>query len=340
MASGTNNPPEHSSSTATAHSSSENVATPPADSTPRAAQPFLAAAATPTTASEGGTAEQIILPPASCAQLEEILAGCRRVVFFTGAGISQESGIPVYRNDDTGLWENVNPEELASIASWRNDPAPMWAWSMLRARTAANATPNAAHQAIGRLAADGNVAVTVVTQNIDDLHERGITMFCPPEHATYPALLHVHGSLFHFRCTDCGQPPAVAPVIPPQVTARRLAPPVCDCGGVIRPGVVWFGEPLDEEIMEQAATAMRLADVVIIVGTSGVVMPACQLPLIAHNRGIPLVEISPQPTAFTPLVDVHVATTAGRGIPAVVDLLLADAPHATPPPPVTGTADR
>ncbi|MBN9644407.1 NAD-dependent deacylase [Corynebacterium mendelii] len=240
----------------------------------------------------------------------DLARGRQRVVLFTGAGMSKESGIPVYRNDSTGLWENVNPEEMSSIAGWAKDPEPMWAFSLWRARVSLNAAPNAGHTAIARWNAIDGTDVSVITQNIDNLHERG-----GMEHP-----VHLHGSLFTFRCTICSKP-ARQPEIPHQ-PVERLTPPKCSlCGNYVRPGVVWFGEPLPHKEWEQAERLLTEADLVVIVGTSGVVQPACSLPLIAKDLGTVLVEITPAPTAYDTVVDYSWRATAATGLPALVDAL-------------------
>ncbi|MBI8999759.1 NAD-dependent deacylase [Corynebacterium sp. CCM 9185] len=229
-----------------------------------------------------------------------------RVVVFTGAGVSAESGLDTYRNDESGLWERIDPEAMASIDAWRRDPEPMWSWYLWRAHLARAAEPNAGHRAVaewGRLR-----TVTVVTQNIDDLHER----------AGSEDVVHLHGSLFEFRCTECAIPFEVDGF--PAVREPRMTPPACPrCGAVVRPGVVWFGEALPAAEWERAADAMAGADLVVIVGTSGVVQPAASLPLLAVQAAVPVLEITPAPTELTRFTDVSWSTTAARGLPLLVD---------------------
>ncbi|WP_345795412.1 NAD-dependent deacylase [Corynebacterium pygosceleis] len=229
-----------------------------------------------------------------------------RVVVFTGAGMSAESGLDTYRNDESGLWDRVDPEAMASIDAWRRDPEPMWSWYLWRAHLARAAEPNAGHRAVadwGRLR-----SVTVVTQNIDDLHER----------AGSDDVVHLHGSLFEFRCTECAAPFEVREF--PEVRVSSMRPPGCvRCGGAVRPGVVWFGEALPAAAWERAAEALVGADLVVIVGTSGVVQPAASLPLLAVEAGVPVLEITPAPTELTRIADVSWSTTAALGLPLLVD---------------------
>lgn len=234
----------------------------------------------------------------------QLLRG-KSVHFFTGAGMSAESGLEVYRNDDTGLWENVDPTAMASIDAWAKDPEPMWAWYLWRAAVAQRAEPNAGHWAIGSW--PGKVWVT--TQNIDNLHERGGAQ------AT-----HLHGSLFEFRCSICSRPYKAVEL--PEAPSERLTPPSCPlCGNPVRPGVVWFGEPLPQREWAEAEAHMEACDALVIVGTSGTVQPAASLPLIAARRGVPIVEISPAATTLSSLATLRLRTTAAVGLPLLLDAL-------------------
>lgn len=228
------------------------------------------------------------------------------VTVFTGAGMSAESGIQTYRDDTTGLWENVDPQAMASISAWARDPEPMWAWYLWRATLAQRAEPNAGHVALAEWASIG----TIVTQNIDNLHER----------AGAHNVIHLHGSLFEWRCTICSRPYRKVELLDEPV--ERLTPPQCPlCGNYIRPGVVWFGEALPQREWNQAETAISNSDLLVIVGTSGVVQPAASLPLIAVEMGIPVLEISPADTELTRFADVSWRTTAAVGLPELVAAL-------------------
>lgn len=243
------------------------------------------------------------------ASLVEAARGAARVEVFTGAGMSADSGLDTFRDAQTGLWSKVDPQALASLDSWARDPDPMWAWYLWRATLARRAAPNAGHEAIARWGSDGtgDTAVHVTTQNIDDLHERGGS----------EDVAHLHGSLFAFRCTICEKPAATPEFLEEPV--ERLAPPACSlCGNPVRPGVVWFGEALPIKDWERAEEAMRGADFVVIVGTSGVVTPAANLPLVALERGAPILEISPDDTGLTSVSTWSWRTTAAKGLPALV----------------------
>lgn len=214
------------------------------------------------------------------------LREARHVVVFTGAGVSAESGIPTFRDALTGLWERFDPAELATADAFRRDPALVWGWYEWRRRKALQAQPNPAHRAIAELAR-WVPKLTLVTQNVDDLHER----------AGSRDVLHLHGSLSAPRCFACTRPYGQALPVPdvPEAGAR-IEPPRCPhCNGKIRPGVVWFGEALPEKALREAFAAARDCDLLLSVGTSGVVQPAAQIPLIAQESGATVLHINPQP---------------------------------------------
>lgn len=237
-----------------------------------------------------------------------LLSTAHTIEVFTGAGMSAESGLPTYRNDETGLWENVDPQDMASIDSWYRDPKPMWAWYLWRTYQASQAMPNGGHRAIGEW--ENIASVHVITQNIDNLHERGGSH----------QVTHLHGSLFEFRCTDNGHPYELTEI--PDSPMSEAEPPLCPlCGSYIRPGVVWFGEALPQKEWEEAEERMKKADAVVIVGTSGTVYPAAQLPIIAQANGAKIIEISPAPTDFTPYADVSWRTTAEIGLEELIKTL-------------------
>jgi len=240
-----------------------------------------------------------------------LLRDARRLAVLTGAGMSAESGIPTFRGARNGLWARFDPMALATPEAYRRDRALVWGWYLWRMALVAQANPNAGHEAIARLQAL-RPEVTVVTQNVDDLHER----------AGSRDVVHLHGSLFATRCLRCTRP---CPQPRPQASVSadptlRVEPPACaDCGAPVRPGVVWFGEPLPEDAWERAVAAVTACDALLVVGTSGVVHPAAGLPALARQQGRPVIEINPEETVLTPSVDVSWRTSAAQGLPAVVD---------------------
>ncbi|WP_018296702.1 NAD-dependent protein deacylase [Corynebacterium lubricantis] len=231
-----------------------------------------------------------------------------KIEVFTGAGMSADSGIATYRDAHTGVWENVDPQAMASIDAWARDPEPMWAWYLWRAGLAQRALPNAGHLALAEWAQHADAQVTVTTQNIDNLHER----------AGSTDVVHLHGSLFSFRCSICSRPWKGEVEFPSEPVAR-LTPPTCPlCKNLVRPGVVWFGEGLPAKEWDEAESRMREADLVVIVGTSGVVYPAAGLPALAHDAGTPIIEVTPKRTDLSALATVVLEGTAAEVLPALV----------------------
>ncbi|MGV9714040.1 NAD-dependent deacylase [Gordonia sp. NPDC003424] len=239
----------------------------------------------------------------------EALQRAAWVTVFTGAGMSAESGIATFRDSETGLWERFSPGELASPEAWARDPALVWGWYQWRARLVAEAQPNAGHRALADLAADRTVMV--VTQNVDDLHER----------AGSNVISHLHGSLFAPRCSHCGVRYHGVDAEPERaVEELRVDPPACPvCLSAVRPGVVWFGEALPTDAWERAESAVAGSDVLIVVGTSGIVYPAAALPERAARRGIPVIEVNPDPSALSEIATCRIEAGAAVGLPALLD---------------------
>lgn len=216
--------------------------------------------------------------------LAERLRKTQHVVVFTGAGASAESGIPTFRDALTGLWERFDPAQLATPEAFRADPSLCWGWYEWRRNRVIQAQPNGAHRAIAELSKHVP-KLTVITQNVDDLHER----------AGSQDVIHLHGSLHSPRCIDCGLAftlPLTSDVLPED--GRRIEPPrCCVCNGYVRPGVVWFGEMLPEDAWSVGLAAAEGCDVFLSIGTSGFVYPAAELPLRALGHGATVVHINP-----------------------------------------------
>lgn len=256
--------------------------------------------------------QEIELP----ADLLHTARDARKVEVFTGAGMSKDSGLDTFRDAQTGIWSRVDPLAMASVDSWAKDPEPMLAWYLWRGTLCRRAQPNDGHRAVARWGDKGGVELHVTTQNIDDLHERAYDDLG----LTRPDIAHLHGSLFAYRCSIC-EKPARSPELPEE-QVERVTPKECSlCGNPVRPGVVWFGEPLPHDEWEQAENAMDSADLVVIVGTSGVVWPAAGLPNIAAENGKLIVEISPERTDLTDICTWSLRTTAAIGLPPIVDAL-------------------
>jgi NAD-dependent deacetylase len=231
-----------------------------------------------------------------------------RITVLSGAGISAESGVPTFRDDKNGLWARFDPYELASIDGWLQNPERVWGWYMWRHYLASCVEPNAGHRAIA--AWQDHAEVTVVTQNVDNLHERAGSA---PVH-------HVHGTIFEFRCASCALPyTGELPEL--SQPALELEPPTCGCGGLIRPDVVWFGEQLPEEPWQRAVEATQAADVLVVVGTSAIVYPAAGLPELALARGATVVEVNPEPTPLSGSATISLRETAGQALPGLLQRL-------------------
>ncbi|MEC5213101.1 NAD-dependent deacetylase [Polaromonas sp. CG_9.5] len=251
------------------------------------------------------------------AVLLDALRLARRVVVFSGAGMSAESGIPIFRDAMHGLWAQFSPHELATPEGWEADPARVWAWYEWRRGLVMRAAPHAGHMALGQLAsalsrfAGHDVVVDAVTQNVDDLHER----------AGVKGVQHLHGSLFAPRCSACGQPAEFAGV-PPVEPVASLVPPRCKhCQGFIRPGVVWFGESLPQDAWQRTEALMAQCDVLLVVGTSGVVYPAAGLPAAARQAGKWVAEINPTASELSSHIHLHWQTTAAQGLGSLLQAL-------------------
>ncbi len=227
------------------------------------------------------------------------LALSSRTVVLTGAGISKESGIPTFRDLD-GIWTKYRAEELASREGFLSNPALVWNWYMERRTAARAAQPNSGHRALARLETLLPVFL-LVTQNVDNLHLR----------AGNREIVELHGNIERYRCFECGKPSR-------EDDSWSKGPPRCACGGLIRPNIVWFGEPLPAAELECSYRETQRCDALLIVGTSGIVHPAAMLPSVARQSGAFLIEVNVDPSGITPIVDVFLAGKAGKVLPGLV----------------------
>jgi NAD-dependent deacetylase len=233
------------------------------------------------------------------------LAGARHVCVLTGAGISAESGIPTFRDAQEGLWAQYDPLDLATPEGFARDPELVWRWYEWRRDLIRRAQPNPGHLALARLAARVP-RLTLVTQNVDGLHQR----------AGSPSVLEYHGNILRDRC------------IVEQVVAdrseesRRSGLPRCAaCGGLLRPDVVWFGEMIPRDALLEADAAVEDCDAFLSVGTSSLVYPAAGLAEVALSRRVPVIEVNPNPTDLTRRADFALRGPAGRVLPALLEAL-------------------
>ncbi|WP_034385693.1 NAD-dependent deacylase [Deinococcus sp. YIM 77859] len=230
------------------------------------------------------------------------LQKARRVAVLTGAGVSAESGIPTFRDAQTGHWARFRPEDLASPEAYRRDPETVWQWYAGRYADVTRAQPNEAHRLLARLERAKGEGFFLATQNVDGLHQR----------AGSQRLVELHGNLTHARCETCG---TVAPLPAPD---DFTPPPICPvCAARMRPHIVWFGEYLPERALEAATRAFQEADVALIVGTSAVVYPAAGLAFETLRKGGVVIEVNPEETDLTPYMSFGVRDVASRGLAAL-----------------------
>jgi len=227
-------------------------------------------------------------------RLVERLSKAKTLAVLTGAGVSQESGVPTFRGEE-GLWRQHRAEELATWQAFETDPKLVWSWYDYRRQVVSDSEPNPAHAAIAELE-KGYPHFSLITQNTDGLHER----------AGSTALVELHGSIWRARCT------AEQTVHDLPESPLTQIPPLCpDCGSLLRPDVVWYGEPLPMDAYERSHEIASSCDAMLVVGTSAVVHPAASLPLVAKHMGAFVVEVNPAYTPISALVDATLLGKAG-----------------------------
>lgn len=227
-----------------------------------------------------------------------------RIVAFTGAGISAESGIPTFRGKD-GLWKKFKVEELATPEAFFRNPKLVWEWYDWRRQLIAKAEPNEAHKILVKMEEEFP-DFFLITQNVDGLHQR----------AGSKKVVELHGNIWKVRCVDCGQESYDYRTPLPEI------PPRCEkCGGLLRPGVVWFGEMLPLDALEEAYRLSREADIFIVIGTSGVVYPAAELPYVAKEHGAQVMEVNPEKTPISRIADIIYEEKASTGLKKVYEYI-------------------
>ncbi|MDX1443890.1 MAG: NAD-dependent deacylase [Gammaproteobacteria bacterium] len=236
--------------------------------------------------------------PSPPSQLLDALRHAGRISFLTGAGMSAESGVPTFRDAQTGLWSRYSPEELATPQAFERDPVTVWKWYRWRRELVSRAQCHAGHRAIAGFE-QRHPSVSIITQNVDGLHQK----------AGSTNVVEFHGSLLRDRCHDCGnEMPA----------SEALEPPRCEkCGGMMRPAVVWFGETIPSRALADADTACN-TELLLIVGTAGAVHPAAGLAELAAQRGAKIAVINTEATAIDHLADWQWRASASA-MPSLLD---------------------
>jgi NAD-dependent deacetylase len=225
-----------------------------------------------------------------------------KIVFVTGAGISQESGIPTFRGKD-GLWRKYDAMQLATIDAFYENPKLVWEWYDERRRNILAAKPNAGHKTIADL--EKFKQVHTLTQNIDGLHQR----------AGSNQVYELHGSIITIKCTVCDFKEKIS-------SSFLELPPICKCGNMLRPDVVWFGEPLTQDVWGKAMEQASSCDVMFVVGTSLAVSPANMLPVYAKQNGAVIVEVNPEETPMSKNMDLSIRSTSAKALPELLTIVL------------------
>jgi NAD-dependent deacetylase len=234
-------------------------------------------------------------------QFIEKLRSAKKIVFFTGAGMSAESGIATFRGVN-GIWNKMKPEELANFNAFMQNPNLVWEWYQHRREIINSTTPNAGHFAIAEF--EKHFSVTVVTQNIDNLHRR----------AGSTKIFELHGNIERNFCVDCH-----TFYNSPELEITNTAPKCKKCGGLVRPDVVWFGEMLPQDQFSEGETAAEWSDICFVIGTSAVVYPAAYIPKSAKRGGSYLVEINIEPTELSDFADYSIFGKAGEILPMILE---------------------
>jgi NAD-dependent deacetylase len=225
----------------------------------------------------------------------------KNIVVLTGAGISAESGVPTFRGEE-GLWKQYRAEELATPAAFEANPKLVWEWYDWRRGIIGKAMPNPGHEAIAEME-QVFPHFSLITQNVDGLHRR----------AGNSKVIEIHGNLWDLRCVAEGRVREDTRVPLPEI------PPRCECGALLRPHVVWFGESLDQEDLTQAYRLIEECDLLLVVGTSAVVQPVASFPLMAKEGGAFVIEVNMDPTPLSPRVDASFQGKAGEILPVLLE---------------------
>lgn len=225
-----------------------------------------------------------------------------QITALTGSGVSKGSGIPTFRGKD-GLWKNYNAMDLATPQAFRKNPNLVWEWYSWRIGLILEKNPNPSHFALVKLQ-DIGLLNWIITQNVDSLHLR----------AGSKNILEVHGNIFRAKCTSCSRKT--------MLSEAPKEPPICECGKMLRPDVVWFGESLDHQIIMKSHDILaNETDVLLVIGTSGIVYPVAGFPIIAKRSGAIVVEFNVDPTPISQLADYTLLGKAEETLMKFVDMV-------------------
>lgn len=237
------------------------------------------------------------------------VAGAARIAALTGAGISAESGIPTFRDAQKGLWSRFDPAQLATPEGFAADPGLVWRWYASRRESVRSALPNAAHRALADLERKRPGVLTVITQNVDDLHQRAGSM----------GVIRLHGDILEDRWFDrCRRSLQGGSGCDPASAAPGNPPACADCGNRVRPGVVWFGENLPPAALDAASDAARRCDLMLVVGTAGAVYPAAGLAHLARQSGARVVVVNPETSELDAVAHRCLRGTAATLLPRLL----------------------
>ena len=233
------------------------------------------------------------------------LRDAKHITVLTGAGISAESGVPTFRQAQTGLWSKYDPEELATPQSFKANPALVWNWYKWRQEIIYQADPNPGHIALAdmeKIASDNNTYFILITQNVDGLHQLAGTH----------NIIELHGNIHQYKCFDCGE-------IPECILSNPGVDSHCTiCGGSLRPDVVWFGENIPTAALQSSWKAAQDCDIFFSIGTSAFVQPAASLPLIALQNSATVIEINTNETPITTVATYHFQAPSGEILPKII----------------------
>ncbi|MFN2289758.1 MAG: NAD-dependent protein deacylase [Anaerolineae bacterium] len=242
-------------------------------------------------------------------QAAELIRRARHMIAFTGAGHSTASGIPDFRSPGSGLWEKANPMLVASIWAFRLNPKGFYDWIRPLAQTMLSAPPNPAHNALAALEELG-ILKTIVTQNIDNLHQR----------AGSRRVLELHGHMRDATCIHCYKEVAIDPAFEQMILDGKV--PHCKCGGVLKPNVILFGEQLPVRVFNKAMEEARRADLILVAGSSLEVTPAADIPFLAVESGARAIIVNLQPTCFDERADVVIHGDVTDVLPRLVEAVV------------------